>query len=212
MNEVPYGNCNGGCPFCVRGMVDLASDDKFLTFRVAGTLKPPAIYPRLCLWKRRSLGSWRCRIPQVLNRQLRQLSSPQYAQRRKWGRYVNTLRYSMSTDPDNLHETPSKRALAKGASELAEKAKEKTQNLAENVQEKVSDVGGRIRGAAENVQEKISDGMEGLRESANDLYDHASTRVRDAAQSGREYVQQYPFSTLLTAVAIGFICGYAARR
>ena len=69
-----------------------------------------------------------------------------------------------------------------------------------------------LKDAANDVKRGVSGVLEDAREKAEHLYERARGRVRTLGEDGVEYVRDNPVKTLLTAAAIGFAIGFAARR
>jgi len=94
----------------------------------------------------------------------------------------------------------------------AENLKQKGQEVAGNLREKLSAAGESVRSTVSDLRDKVADKMHDLGEGASHLYEQARARVRTVGDDSVEFVRENPLSTVLTTFAVGVVLGYALHR
>jgi uncharacterized protein YjbJ (UPF0337 family) len=135
-----------------------------------------------------------------------------------WNKIKGTLKqkYAQFTDDDLtfvegkgdelLGRLQAKLGLSKDAVlGMLHELKDSAVNFGHSVQDKVSD-------AAARVGEAVGDAKAKVTEVAGDAYDCAREGARTIQGKAENFVTQQPMKALLTALAVGFVAGFLARR
>jgi ElaB/YqjD/DUF883 family membrane-anchored ribosome-binding protein len=105
-----------------------------------------------------------------------------------------------------------KRTVKNAAGDVGDSAKD----FAATAKEKISSAGEAVADQASGLlgaaRERAGEFYEHARDQAEDLYESAKVRVRTLGDDGIEFVRDNPVKTVLTALAAGFILGFAVRH